>query len=97
MPRSTQAAGEAVPKNKILPFPSGAATTREELEATLTDLIADMARMSSVLSSLLEDRIPDTVKGALTVGRRDAADIQFVAGQVTAAADRVRAAWEALP
>jgi len=96
MPRLTQAAGEAVLKNKILAFPADAGAAREQQETALTDLIADMVRMSSVLSSLLEDRIRDTGKGALTIGRRDAADIQFIAGQASACADRVQQAWEAI-
>ena len=81
----------------VLPFPPGTPDAgKVQREAALTDLIADMVRMSSVLSSLLEDRIRDTGKGPLTIGRKDAADIQFVAGQAAAYADRVQAAWEAI-
>lgn len=96
MPKSIQTAGEAMPKIKILAFPADAGAVQEQREAVLTDLIADMVRMSSVLSTLLEDRIRDTGKGPLTIARKDAADIQFVAGQAAAYAERIVAAWEAI-
>jgi hypothetical protein len=62
----------------------------------LNKAIADLVRMSSVLTSLLEDRIRDTRECTLTLDRHDAADIQFVAGQVAAYAEQVRTAWEAI-
>jgi hypothetical protein len=70
---------------------------REQRQEALTALIGDMVRMSSVLSSLLEDRVRDTGQRSLAVDRRDAADLQFIASQAAAYADRVQAAWEALP
>ena len=82
----------AKPGTKIVPLRPD--TTAEQREAALTDLIANMVRMSSVLSSLLEDRIRDTGERSLTLDRQDAADIQFIAGQVAAYAEQVRTAWE---
>lgn len=92
---------EGMPKSQVLTFPAGAVDTapqkaRERAEAVLTALIADMVALSSVVASLVEDRIRDTGKGPLTIGLRDARDIQFIAGQAAAYADRVRQAWEAI-
>jgi hypothetical protein len=84
-------------RRTVLPFPSEAGNSREQREAALTDLIADMVSMSSVLSSLLEDRMRDAGKASLSIGRRDAENIQFIANKAVAYADRVRKAWEALP
>lgn len=86
------ATAEGLPKSTVLPFPADAG--KDQREGELTGLIGDMVSMSSVLSLLLEDRIRDTGKRSLEVDRRDATNIQFAAGQVTAFAERVREAWE---
>ncbi|MDO6963997.1 hypothetical protein [Rhizobium alvei] len=92
MPKSLQAAAEGLPK--IIPFPAGA--DAEAREDVVTDLAADMIRLSSVLKSLLEDRIRDTGKGPLTIARKDAADVQFIARQASDTAERLQKAWEAV-
>lgn len=56
-----RAAAEGMPKSKIVPLQPDA--TRDQQDEGLTELIGDMVRMSSVLSSLLEDRIRDTGEG----------------------------------
>jgi hypothetical protein len=91
--RPIPATAEGMPRTKILPFQADA-TTKEQREAALTVLIADMVRMSSVLSSLLQDRIRDMGRCAFAVDRRDANDIQFIAGQVAAYAEQVQSSWE---
>ncbi len=96
MPKTQiQAAAEGMPKSTVLSF-SASTGTKEQREAELTDLIADMVNMSSVLSSLLEDRMRDTGKGSFSVCRKDARDIEFVAERVSDYAVRVRQAWEAI-
>jgi hypothetical protein len=94
MPKSIQAAAEGMPKSQIIPFPAGA--DAEAREDAVTDLAADMIRLSSVLKSLLEDRIRDTGKGPLTIARKDAADVQFIARQAIDTAERLQKAWEAV-
>jgi hypothetical protein len=88
----TPAAAEGMPKSKIVPLRPDA--TGEQQQDALTEIIGDMVRMSSVLNSLLEDRIRDTGQRSLTIDRRDAADLQFIAGQVAAYAEQVQTAWE---
>lgn len=72
--------------------------TAKNTPEDLTDVIAATRRMTSILATLLDERIVDTCKGeALTVYRQDAADIQFAARQVVDLVDRVGEIWEALP
>ena len=88
----TPAAAEGLPPSKIVQLRPDA--TGEQQQDALTALIAEMVRMSSILTSLLEDRVRDTGQKSLTIGRRDAADLQFIAGQVAAYAEQVQSAWE---
>jgi hypothetical protein len=93
MPNSPiPANAEGMPKSRVVPFPAEAA--KKHREADLTNLIADMVNMSSVLATLLEDRIRDTGMRSLEVDCRDASNIQFIATQAAAYAERVREAWE---
>lgn len=64
----------------------------------LTDALADTQRMASILTTLLEERIIDTGnRRHLTVGRQDASDIRFAAGQLLAMLARAGELWRAIP
>lgn len=79
------------------PCPLPVVQTAKPCADDLTDVIAGTRNMASILATLLEERIVSTGKGPLTVGRRDADDLQFAARQLMLLIDQAAEIWEALP